>query len=390
MIMHEIVKKEASVLQPQLVEWRRALHQIPEVGIELPKTVQFIKERLTEMDIPYQSYDEYSCIVATIGQGKRCFLLRSDIDALPLQEATNLSFASTNGCMHACGHDLHGTILLGAAKILKKYEAQLNGCVKLLFQGGEETTQGAIAMVEAGILEQPKVDAGFAIHVNTMPLKFLSTGKEAMSSTYGFCITLKGKGGHGSMPEACIDPINAAVQVYLAFQSLIAREKSGAEEAVLTIGEFHAGEAPNILPVEAQLRGTLRTFSPALKERLVQRMKDIVAGVALTYRCQYDYQTTVDCTSLITDDAMSDLAIQSMQKIDSDLDIHRDGHCMFSEDFAEFSQRIPCAHFMLGAGPEDETKRYGLHDPRIEFNEDALSLGVAIYTQVAIDYLQKK
>ena len=110
MIMHEIVKKEASVLQPQLVEWRRALHQIPEVGIALPKTVQFIKERLTEMDIPYQCYDEYSCFEATIGQGKRCFLLRSDIDALPLQEATNLSFASTNGCMHACGHDLHGTI----------------------------------------------------------------------------------------------------------------------------------------------------------------------------------------------------------------------------------------------------------------------------------------
>ena len=387
MLKEELIQQDAKQLQEQLVSWRRALHQIPERGIELPQTTKFICERLDEMNVSYELYEDISCIVATIGSGGKCFMLRSDIDALPIEEETDLDFKSTNGRMHACGHDLHGTILLGAAHLLKKYENELKGTVKLLFQSGEETLQGATAMIERGFLENPKIDAGLAFHVNNLPLGVASTGKEAMSSVHGFYITLHGKGGHGSMPEACIDPINAAVQIYLAFQSLIAREVGGPEEAVLTVGQMCAGDSYNIIPVEAMMQGTLRTFRAEVKERLVKRMKEVVQGVAMTYRCVVEYKTLFECSSLITDESVTKIVENSMLKVVPELEVRHDGHWMGSEDFAEFSQRFPCAHFMIGAAPEDETKRFGLHDPRILFNEEVLWMAAGSYAQAAIDWL---
>lgn len=382
--------KDVDQLHKQLITWRRKLHQIPERGIKLPQTISYIKSQLDEIGITYQSYDDVSCIVATIGEGDQCFLLRSDIDALPIQEQTTLSFKSNNDCMHACGHDLHGAILLGAAKLLKAKEHDLKGKVKLLFQGGEETTEGAIAMLERGLLTEPKVDAAFAVHVNALiPFGEVSTGKEAMAGTHGFSIRFFGKGGHGSMPDKCIDPINAAVQLYVAFQSLIAREVNASDEAVLTIGQFHAGDAPNIIPVSACLKGTLRTFHKDVKDKLVKRMQEVTQGIAQTYRCEAEYEILFDCNSLITDDVVTASIINSMKKVDGDLNIDQNAHWMGSEDFAEFSQRVPASHFMLGAAPIDETKRYALHDPRIEFNEDALLLGAMIYAQAAIDYFNE-
>lgn len=377
-------------LQSELITWRRALHQIPERGMDLPQTTAFIRARLEEMGIPYTFHEDISCIVATVGNGGKCFLLRSDVDALPVTEQTELPFKSTNGCMHACGHDLHGTILLGAARLLKEREQELRGTVKLLFQSGEEILSGAKAAIDAGVMENPVVDAGLAMHVNAMlPVGVVETGKEAMSAVDGFRIILTGKGGHGSMPENCIDPINAAVQVYLALQSLIAREVAGAEEAVLTIGQLTAGDAPNIVPDRAQLQGTLRTFRRDVRDRLVKRIREVVSGVAKTYRCQWEYESLFECPSLITDEAVTESVERSMYRVMPEIRILKSGHSMVSEDFAEFSQRVPCAHFMLGAGPEQEDKRFGLHDARIELHEDALSLGAAVYAQAAMDWLRE-
>lgn len=173
-----------------------------EVGIRLPKTREFLQKCLEEMEVNYEVYEEISCIVATIGTGERCFLLRSDIDGLPVTEEADVTFKSVNGCMHGCGHDMHGTILLGAARILKNHEKELKGCVKLLFQSGEEVFQGAKAAIEEGGLENPKVEAALAMHVIAMmPVGVIMTGKEAMASVDGFKITLTGHEGHGSMPE---------------------------------------------------------------------------------------------------------------------------------------------------------------------------------------------
>ena len=385
---HNQFLKEAYGAKEQLTAWRRALHQMPEVGIELPQTMQYIGRQLEEMGIAYTLHEDISCIEATIGSGGKCFLLRSDVDAIPIPEETDLPFRSTNGCMHGCGHDLHGTILLGAAGMLKAHERELTGTVKLLFQSGEEVFQGAKAAVEAGILEN--VDAAFAAHVIAMmPMGVIMTGKEAMASVDGFQITLTGHGGHGSMPETSIDPINAAVQVYLALQSLIAREIGGTEEAVLTIGRFSAGDAPNVIPEKAVLQGTLRTFAPAVRERLCRRIREVTAGVAQTYRCGWEYEVLSACPSVITDDAVTAAVEKSIRSVVPQFHLLGGAHGMGSEDFAEIAQRVPSAYYMMGAGPEEPEKRLGQHNPRIEFNEEILPVGAAVYAQAAVDWLRE-
>lgn len=387
--MENVFRQEAEKLQPQLVAWRRALHQIPEVGTTLPQTMHFIKGELDKLGISYHYYGEISCIEATLGQGEKCFLLRSDVDALPVKEEAQVPFRSTNGNMHGCGHDLHGAILLGAAKLLKDHEKELPGRVKLLFQSGEEIFQGAKAAIEAGVLKD--VQGAFAMHVIAMmPVGIVMTGKEAMASVDGFKITLTGRGGHGSMPEAAIDPINAAVQVYLALQSLIAREIGGTEEAVLTIGQLTAGEVANVIPERAVLQGTLRTFKPELRQRLVKRIEEVSAGVAATYRCQCQVEKLSECASVVTDDEVTATVRKAIGEVAPELRVVDGAHGMGSEDFAQITQKVPSAYYMMGAGPEDEKKRYGQHNPKIEFNEDVLCLGAAIYAQTALDWLKEE
>lgn len=381
---------EALQLQPQLITWRRALHQIPEVGTNLPKTVEFIKKCLDEMEITYQVYEDSSCVVATIGTGEKCFLLRSDMDGLPVTEETDLEFKSVNGCMHGCGHDMHAAILLGAAKLLKDREEQLQGTIKLLFQSGEEVFQGAQNAIEAGVLDNPKVDAAFAMHIIAMmPVGVIMTGKEPMASVDGFKITLTGHGGHGSMPEMCVDPINAAVQVYLALQSLIAREIGGTQEAVLTIGQLTAGEVANVIPEKAVLQGTLRTFKKEVRQHLVQRIQEVAEGVAKTYRCQMEYEVLSACPGVVTDDEVTKNAEESIKTLFPEVMILKDAHGMGSEDFAQITDKVPAAYFMMGAGPKEEKKRLGQHNPKVEFNEDVLTMGAAIYAKTVMDWLEK-
>ena len=386
--MAEQLGAKAMQLQEQLVTWRRQLHQIPEAGIRLPKTIAFIQKCLDEMEVKYQVFEEISCIVATIGKGEKCFLLRSDIDGLPVAEEADVPFKASNGCMHGCGHDMHGTILLGAAKLLKMREDKLKGCVKLLFQSGEEVFQGAKAAIEAGVLENPKVEAALAMHVIAMmPVGVIMTGKEPMASVDGFKITLTGHGGHGSMPEMCVDPINAAVQVYLALQSLIAREIGGTQEAVLTIGQLAAGDAANVIPEKAVLQGTLRTFKKEVREKLVTRIKEAAQGVAATYRCKMEYEVLSACPSVVTDDRVTAKVEESIKAVVPEFMVMKDAHGMGSEDFAQIADKVPAAYFMMGAGPREEQKRLGQHNPKVEFNEDVLSIGAAIYAKAAMDWL---
>lgn len=387
--MENVFRQEAENLQSQLVAWRRALHQIPEVGTTLPQTMDFIRKELDKLGISYVLHEDISCIEAILGQGEKCFLLRSDVDALPVKEEAEVPFRSTNGNMHGCGHDLHGAILLGAAKLLKDHEKELPGRVKLLFQSGEEVFQGAKEAIKAGVLED--VQGAFAMHVIAMmPMGIVMTGKEAMASVDGFKITLTGRGGHGSMPEAAIDPINAAVQVYLALQSLIAREIGGTEEAVLTIGQLTAGEVANVIPERAILQGTLRTFKPELRQRLVKRIEEVSNGVAATYRCLCQVEKISQCASVVTDDGVTAMVRKAIGEVAPELRVLGGAHGMGSEDFAQITQKVPSAYYMMGAGPEDEKKRYGQHNPKIEFNEDVLCLGAAIYAQTALDWLKEE
>lgn len=383
--------KEAKGMAEQLVGWRRHLHQIPELDLSLPQTVAYVTEQLSEMGITYEVIANGAGISALIGTGGKCFMLRSDMDALPVQEETGLPFASKNGHMHACGHDLHTAILLGAAKLLKTHETELPGTVKLLFQPGEETFRGAEEVLKCGILENPHVDAAFAMHVgSTTPVGVIGYGPNPMSSVYGFKITLTGRGGHGSTPELCIDPINAGVQIYLAMQALIAREVPASAEAVLTIGKFQSGNASNVIPERAELQGTLRTFDPAITKQMIARIGEVIKTVAETYRVGAEIEVLSNVPSVVCDKDLNEEFRQTICSLDPSLQVLPLFHAMGSEDFAFISQKLPnSSYFAIGAADPDQSKWKAQHNPQVLFNEDCLPLGAACYAAVAMDWLTK-
>lgn len=386
---HQIYQ-EAQALAEELVAARRALHQIPELGTELPKTVAFITEKLDALGIPYEVYEDCSCVVATVGKGGKCFLLRSDMDGLPVQEDTGLPFASTNGCMHACGHDLHATTLLGAAKLLKAHESELKGTVKLFFQSGEELFAGAQAAMAHGLLENPKVDAAFAMHVfGALPAGKVVYGHYAMSAVYGFRFLLTGKGTHGSSPESGIDPINTGLHIHLALQELIAREVSALDEAALTIGKFSAGTAFNVIPHTAVLEGSLRTFKPEVTDYLRHRIDEVARAVAKAYRTEIEIETISLVPATICDEPLTREFLDSIASLDADIPVAPEYHVMGSEDFAFISEKIPSSYMAIGAGGPDPSTWRGQHNPQILFEESVLPTGAAIYAKAAMDWLEK-
>lgn len=388
MSVHPIMK-EAQAISEELVAIRRKLHQIPELGVKLPQTAAFVKETLEKMGIACEVYEDISCVTATIGKGGKCILLRADMDGLPVKEASGEPFASTNGCMHACGHDMHPTGLLGAAKILKAHESELKGTVKFIFQSGEEIFAGAKAAIEHGLMENPKVDVAFGMHVfGSDAAGMMRYGHKAMTSVYGFRITLTGKGTHGSTPELGVDPIYSAVQVYLGLQELIAREVPAMEEVVLTIGRLEAGKVSNVIPNEAVMEGTLRTFNPEMAKYLTKRISEVAEGIAKTYRTELKLETLSYAPATICDMDFTKECIDSIHTVDADMQISDGFKAMGSEDFAFYAEKVSAAFFAIGAGVDDKSKWRSQHNPGIVFNEAVLPRMAAIYAQVAIDWLK--
>ena len=384
------VIQEAKKNHETVVSWRRTLHQIPELGTDLPQTVAFIEGKLAEMNIPYEVYEDCSCIAATIGQGGKCILLRGDMDALPVGEESGLDFASTNGLSHACGHDFHAASLLGAAKILKDHEAELPGTVKLIFQSGEEVFKGAAAAVRCGVMENPKVDAAFATHVfAALPLNTVCYGKYPMASVYGFKIRVQGKGTHGSSPETGVDPLTVGANILLSLQEIIAREIPAAQEVALTIGHFEGGSAANVIPDSAILEGTLRAFKPEMREYVISRITEIAESIAKTYRASVTVEELSSCPAVAIDDGMMELALNAVKELDNGMACVNGLHAMGSEDFAVYSEMVPSMIVALGAGVPDKSRWVGQHNPKIIFNEDILENEVALYVKVALDWLEK-
>lgn len=399
--------ERARSLAGTLASWRHDLHRMPELANDLPQTSAYIQAHLTEMDIPFRTLVDGNCVVALVGKGARAaaaqdgvadnaacgtvIMLRGDMDALPVAEESGEPFASTNGCMHACGHDLHATALLGAARLLKEREDELvalDGTVKLLFQPGEETFTGTRAAIADGLLEAPVPDAAYAMHVNSQsPLGLVLYGNPALSGVYGFRITLTGKGGHGSSPEVCIDPITAGVHVHLALQELVSREVSAMKEIALTIGKFQGGSAANVIPDSCVLEGTMRGFDPELMGNLKQRIGELVEGVAKTYRVGCRIEVLSDIPPLVLDDAMTAACQGYVGAALPQATFLPLFHAMASEDFALISERIPSAYFTVGAAVSDTEEHFAQHHPRVRFDDAELPLGAAAYAAVALGYL---
>ncbi|MBR2670451.1 MAG: amidohydrolase [Solobacterium sp.] len=387
--MDQIIQ-EAFALQEDLTAYRHYLHQNPELGLNLPVTSSFIRSKLDEFGIPNTFSEASNCVTAVLGQGEKCIMLRADMDALPIKEDTGEPFSSNNEYMHACGHDLHAAALLGAARLLKAHESELKGKVKLLFQAGEETFTGADAALKDGVLENPHVDVGFAMHSTAVgPIGLIAYGKQPMSSCFGFKITVIGKSAHGSSPEDGIDPIAAAVHIYLAYQELLAREVPAKDEAALTIGQFNGGSAPNIIPETVEMQGTLRTFNDEVRINLINRMKEAAEYVCKAYRCKCQFDTLYDVPVVINNPEMTDCVLEAINALDAGLVTRDMVHTMGSEDFAFISQKLPTTYFAFGAGVEDVSRRRPHHNPKVVFNDKALPIGAAIYTKVAMHWLEK-
>ncbi|CEO22341.1 M20 metallopeptidase family protein [Paraclostridium sordellii] len=386
--------KQAKLIKEDLLNYRRTIHSNPEVGDKLPKTKAFVMDKLREFGYEPIEICE-SGIVATIEGNKssKTFLLRADMDALPMKEDTNCDFKSNNGCMHSCGHDMHTAMLLGAAKLLKQNQDQIEGTVKLVFQPDEEGFTGAKKMIKAGVLENPKVNAAMAMHVHSgTPSNVVLYGLgTSIAGCNRFRIVVKGIGCHGAMPETGIDPINIAAHIYLSLQEITNREIPSTKPAVLTIGKFVGGDAPNIIPKEVIMEGTIRSLDKELGQFIFNRINDIVKSTAKMFRGEAELIELSSVPPLANDTNLAkELGSYVKDLVGEKGVVEFEGGGMGSEDFASYSYEVPSVYFMLGAGTKQENPLYGepMHNNKVVFNEDIMVTGAAMHAYCAIKWLK--
>ncbi len=383
--------ERALELREEIVANRRYLHTNAEVGLNMPKAQAYVIQKLKEYGL-----DPKECghgVTATVGKGGKTILLRADMDALPMGEESGLDFACPTGTeAHTCGHDFHAAMLLVAAKMLKENEANLEGTVRFMFQPAEETFEGAKNMIENGILD-PLPDAALAFHVTSgrMPvgIYIYNSASTMMFSVDGFKITIKGKGAHGAYPHASIDPINIGVHVYLALEALIAREADPNKACVLTVGNFSAGSAANIIPETALLQGTIRTNDKDCRALLVRRMKEVAQRTAEVYGGSAEIEMISEVPPLVCDSKLTEEMVGYMGALGAPGMMPYPGMtASASEDFAIIADKVPSTMMYLSAGYLDERGDYPAHNPKVQFNEDVCPIGSGGYAHLATEWLK--
>ena len=386
--------KRATEINPEVIANRRYLHQHPELAFDLDNTVRFVKEKLTEMGYAPADCGDHG-VVALAGGRKpgKCILIRADMDALPMKEESGLAFSSlTDSAAHTCGHDTHTAMLLGAAKLLKEMEDEIPGTVKLMFQPAEEMGTGAENMLKAGVLENPHVDASFGIHIfAAVPAGVLVYGNGPMlSSCDVFEITVKGKGGHGSMPNDTVDPIMVGAHILTALESINSREIAPDSFGVLTVGCFQSGSKFNIIPDTAFMTGTIRTFDSEVRAFIKKRLVELAEGTARAYRAEATVSFPTQICAVNTDKDVARIVGESVAAaVGAPRVIGNFKPIAGSEDFGYITSEVPSTFFGLGGCPTDYPA-YPQHSPNIRFNEDAFPVGVAAYVSGAIGWLQSQ
>lgn len=393
-----MIRDEAQQLQPQLVEWRRYLHRFPEVGLDTPKTQQFIKDRLEEMGIEVRFPVGKNGLVGLLRGSKpgKTFAIRADVDGLRMKEETGLPFSSENeGAFHGCGHDGHMAMALGAAKILSAHRDEIHGAVKFLFQPGEEGPGGAKPMIEDGAMENPKVDAVIGAHLGGIwpslkPGQIGISFKPMFACLDRISIKVKGKGGHGAAPHETIDAISLAAHAYVTLQTIVSREVKPVEPAVITIGKFHGGTAYNIIPEVVELEGTVRAFDQKLRENLAKRIGEIFNGVVSAMRgtCEYEYH--FGYPPLVNDPQFT----QEFRELASEIVgaenvVEVPEPTMGGEDMAYFLQQAPGTFFFLCSHNKEKGITYPHHHPKFDIDEDVLWIGTAVFAHVAMNWLAR-
>lgn len=388
--------QECKSLQDYIVGVRRALHQIPEIGINLPETQAAICAELDKLGIEYKKNQGDSGIIGIIRGGKpgKTILLRADIDALHITEQTGLPFASKHeGCMHACGHDSHAAMLLGALKVLNAHRADLPGNVKFVFQSGEEVCKGAKIAIKEGVLDG--VDAVFGTHIGSLlnpdiPVgTFIVVPGCCMASYDRFVLKVRGVGCHGSTPEKGVDPITIASHIVISLQEVIAREIAAPKPAVLTVGKIEGGFAYNVIPNEVSIEGTIRAFEDDVRQYLAKRIGEISSSVAATFRGSCDYEMDWGAPPVVNNDDMAKLAGEAAKRVLGAEHVITSVPApnMAGEDFAYYLEQRPGAFMFLSSSNPAKNTNIPHHNPKFDVDEDVLHMGSAVFVAIVEDFL---
>ncbi|MCY1665547.1 M20 aminoacylase family protein [Rhizobium sp. SL86] len=376
---------------PEFVATRRFLHQNPELGLSEFKTSDYLAEQLNALGYEVTRGFGKTGLVASLKNGTsgRSIGIRADIDALPIAEETGLDYASQNaGLMHACGHDGHTAILLGAARILAE-RRNFDGTLNLIFQPAEENFAGAKLMIDDGLFRQFPCDAVFGLHNDPgIPFGKIAVREGAMMAAADEClITINGRGGHGAEPQDASDPIVCGASIIMALQTIVSRNLHAMDQAVITVGAFNAGKASNVIPERAEMAVTVRSFDQTVRDTLEKRIREVAEGQAASYGMSVSISYERGYEPTINHKAETDFVREVAGRVvgsDNVFDLARPS--MGSEDFAFMLKECPGSYFLLGTGRTDNDPP--LHHPRFDFNDDALPIGVGMWVEIAETYLK--
>ena len=388
----ELFLNDATALQDQIIAWRRDLHQHPELAFQEIRTAGIVAAELQRLGLEVATGVGRTGVVGILSgeTDGPTVLVRCDMDALPIEEANAVGYRSrTPGTMHACGHDGHTAIGLAVARLLHARRDQIAGCVKFIFQPAEEVAGGANAMIADGVLANPAPDVALGIHLwNTLSLGLvgLSSGP-VMAGAAIFEVTIVGRGGHGASPHETRDPLLAAAQVVTALQSVISRNVDPLDSAVLSVTSFNAGTAFNVIPAEAHLKGTIRTYRPAVFTGVVNRLEHVVQGVAEAMGCEAAVEVTQLTPPLVNNAAVTDRVREAIAPYLASDAIRADIRTMGAEDMSIFLDKVPGCFLMIGSANAERQLDFPHHHPRFDFDEAALPLGAAMLASAVAAYV---
>jgi hippurate hydrolase len=378
------------------IDLRRKLHANPELGLHLPETTEAVLAALADLDLEIRRSQETTGFVATLqgaGNGPR-IMLRGDMDALPMPENNDLDFASRHdGRMHACGHDAHTAMLMGAARLLHQHKDEIKGSIDFFFQTGEEGFAGARICLDEGLFDSPNSpDAVFAQHITPLLPVGMVTGRAGplLAAADFWEMTLTGKGGHGSMPHDCIDPIPVACEIVQAMQSFVTRRINAFDPVVLSVTKIAAGTTTNVIPETAELLGTLRSTSEKARQRAHEGIERLVENIAAAHELTVDYTMNAGYPVTVNDAEFTEFARQTVvDLLGEDHYLPMSSPMMGAEDFSYFLQKWPGAMLFLGVKPEDASLAAPCHSNRMMLNEDGMQHGIALHASIALNYLRQ-
>ena len=392
------ISEQINRIEAELKENRRYIHMHPELSFREYNTSSFIQKKLDEMGIKYVSGIAENGICAYIygnknieSESMKSILIRADMDALPIDEVSDKPYKSQNkNVMHACGHDAHVAVLLGVCKVLNNFKDKFGGVVKAVFQPGEETSGGALPMIEEGVLENPHTDVCVALHCDSD--LDCGTIRVKPGSLYAspddFRITVKGKGGHGAEPHNCIDPIMISASIIQALNNLISRETDPFDNAVISVGSIHGGSATNIIPDSVEIQGTARSLTNEVRGFLKRRIGETAEGICKTFGAECEYEYTELFPPLINDEKLAeDVYDSACRSNGKDKCVWGGAPTMAGEDFSYFSQNRPSVLFKLGCRNKSLGIVSPIHHSSFDIDENCLKTGVKVFVGFVLDYL---